>query len=139
LADAESLAKCITGAIKYGADVGSRTTLADYPRERYFANHMMTSATDKLQKLYGTRLRPIVWARSVGLEVVNEWTGLKGGLMRVAGGSGEPGRRHGGDGGLIWTAAGSGVEAISAVFDTGRTLAGVVGNLIVERRGSEGN
>jgi len=136
LADAESLARCIADAIKYGADVGSRTSLADYPRKRYFANHTMISATDKLQKLYGTRLGPIVWARSVGLEVMNEWTGLKGGLMRVAGGSGEPSRRHGGDGGLVWMAAGSGMEAISVVFDTGRTLAGVVGNLIGERRGS---
>ena len=136
LADAESLARCISDGIKYGADVGSRTVLADYPRERYLANHTMISATDKLQKLYGTRLRPIVWARSVGLEVVNEWTGLKGGLMGVAGGRGETSRKSRGDGGLVWNAAGSGVEAISAVFDTGRTLAGVVGNLIGERRES---
>lgn len=131
LGDAESLARCIMNAIKYGADVGSQTSLADYARKRYFANHMMISATDKLQKVYGTRLGPIVWARSVGLEVVNEWTGLKGGLMRAAGGSVESGGPHGGDGGLVWMAAASGVEAISAVFSTGRTLGGVVGNLLV--------
>lgn len=131
LADAASLARCIMDAIKYGADVGLQTSLAEYPRKRYFANHMMISATDKLQKVYGTRLGPIVWARSVGLEVVNEWTGLKGGLMRAAGGSVECGGPHGGDGGLVWMAAASGVEAISAVFTTGRTLGGVVGNLLV--------
>lgn len=135
LADAASLARCIMDATKYGADVGSRTSLADYPRNRYFANHMMISATDKLQKLYGTRLGPIVWARSVGLEVVNEWTGLKGGLMRAAGGSAESGGSHGRDGGLAWMAAASGVEAISAVLGTGRTLAGVVGNLISGKDG----
>ena len=135
LADAESLAECIMDAIKYGADVGSRTTLADYPRKRYFTNHMMINATDKLQKLYGTRLGPIVWARSVGLEVVNEWTGLKGGLMRAAGGSVESGGSHGGDGGLAWMAGASGVEAISAALGTGRTLAGVVGDLISGKDG----
>lgn len=145
LADADSLAGCIVNGIKYGADLGSRTSLADYARARYFENHTMISATDKLQKLYGTRLGPIVWARSVGLEVVNEWTGLKGGLMRAAGGSVEPRRRHGGgDGGLVWTAAASGVSAISAIADTGRTLAGMVAGMVGngmsvgERRGSGG-
>jgi len=136
LADAESLARCIVDAMKYGADVGSRTSLADYPRKRYFANHRMIGATDKLQKLYGTRLGLIVWARSVGLEVVNEWTGLKGGLMGAAGGSVERSQRHGGGGGLVWMAAAKGVEVTSAVFDTGRTLVGLVGTLIGERRGS---
>ncbi|KAG8893132.1 putative ubiquinone biosynthesis monooxygenase, partial [Tulasnella sp. 403] len=85
LADVESLATCIGDALKVGADIGSRTALAPYPKERYFENHKMISATDKLHKLYGTTWPPFVWARSVGLEVVNELDTIKAGLMASAG------------------------------------------------------
>lgn len=85
IADAESLARTIREAAALGLDLGSQTALEAYPRDRYLANHSMLSGVDKLSKLYGTRVGPVVWLRSVGLEVVNEWTGLKEAFMGVAG------------------------------------------------------
>ena len=56
-----------------------------YARDRYFENHKMLSAVDKLHKLYSTTAEPVVWARSVGLEVLNELDTLKAALMVSAG------------------------------------------------------
>ncbi|CAG8712636.1 457_t:CDS:1 [Acaulospora colombiana] len=85
IADAQSLAQTIQSASDLGLDVGSPTALQAYPRERYLANHAMLSGVDKLAKLYGTSFGPVVWMRSVGLDVVNEWDGLKDMFMGVAG------------------------------------------------------
>ena len=68
--------------------LGSRTALLPYPRARYLENHKLLTVVDKLHKLYGTTLPPIVWARSVGLEVVNELTTLKSIFMRSSGSDG---------------------------------------------------
>ena len=65
--------------------VGSYTSLIPYTRARYFENHKMLSAVDKLHKLYTTTAEPVVWARSVGLEVINELDTLKTALMVSAG------------------------------------------------------
>lgn len=65
--------------------LGSRTALLPYPRARYLENHKLLTVVDKLHKLYGTTLPPIVWARSVGLEVVNELDTLKAAIMISAG------------------------------------------------------
>lgn len=48
-------------------------------------NHKLLSATDKLHKLYSSTAPPIVWARTVGLEIVNEFDTLKAALMLTAG------------------------------------------------------
>jgi ubiquinone biosynthesis monooxygenase Coq6 len=64
---------------------GSQTALHPYSRERYLENHKVLSVTDKLHKLYGSTLTPVVWARSVGLEVLNELSLVKGALMFSAG------------------------------------------------------
>lgn len=85
LADAASLARTVEEAMASGLDVGSRTALEAYPRDRYLANHGILSGVDKLSKLYGTRMEPVVWLRSTGLEVVNECTSLKEAFMAVAG------------------------------------------------------
>ncbi|KAH8103880.1 ubiquinone biosynthesis hydrox [Cristinia sonorae] len=85
LADAEALAKCIHDSASRGGDIGSYTSLMPYSRARYFENHKMMSAVDKLHKLYSTTAMPIVWARSVGLEVANELDTLKAALMVSAG------------------------------------------------------
>ncbi|KAG8860395.1 putative ubiquinone biosynthesis monooxygenase [Serendipita sp. 411] len=87
LSDAASLASTILESASLGMDVGSPLALKRYPEERYLANHGMLSSTDKLWKLYGTAMGPVVWARSVGLEVTNEWTALKDAFMHFAGGS----------------------------------------------------
>lgn len=44
------------------------------------------SAVDKLHKLYSSTLQPIVLARSVGLEVLNELDSVKAALMMDVGG-----------------------------------------------------
>jgi 2-polyprenyl-6-methoxyphenol hydroxylase-like FAD-dependent oxidoreductase len=62
--------------------------LLPYTRARWFENHKNLSAVDKFHKLCSPRLLPAVWARSVGLGVVNELDTIKAALMIAAGGSG---------------------------------------------------
>lgn len=81
-------------------------------------NQSLLLATDALHKLYGTTVAPVVWARSTGLEVINELGALKGALMGVAGAS--PGRRDG----AWWNTAASGVEGLSGVADIARAVGG---------------
>jgi ubiquinone biosynthesis monooxygenase Coq6 len=45
------------------------------------------SAVDKLHKLYSSTFQPLVWARSVGLEVLNELDSVKAAIMTTAGAS----------------------------------------------------
>jgi len=85
IGDVGALVECIENAAIHGGDVGSRTTLIPYARERYLENHTILSAVDTLHKLYSATAPPIVWARSVGLEVVNELDTLKSAFMMSAG------------------------------------------------------
>lgn len=55
---------------------------------RWLENHKILTAVDKLHKLYSTTFPPVVWARSVGLEVINELDTIKAALMTTAGGGG---------------------------------------------------
>ncbi len=75
----------------------------------------MLSATDKMQKLYGSTLSPVVWARSVGLDVLNEWTGAKRRVMLAAGAG-----STGGDGLAAWWDLGA-----SAVSSAAGAMEGV--------------
>ncbi|KAJ7623287.1 ubiquinone biosynthesis hydrox [Roridomyces roridus] len=90
LADVECLSRCIEQALTNGGDVGSRTALLPYAQERYLANHKVMSVMDKLHKLYSTSFEPVVWARSVGLEVLNELDSVKTALMMEASGKDTP-------------------------------------------------
>ncbi|KAL4258622.1 Ubiquinone biosynthesis monooxygenase COQ6, mitochondrial [Pleurotus pulmonarius] len=85
LADVECLSRCIAEAVANGGDVGSYTALLPYAQERYIANHTIMSAVDKLHKLYSTEFEPVVWARSVGVEVLNELDIVKSAIMATAG------------------------------------------------------
>jgi len=85
MGDVESLARCIETAVIQGGDIGSRTALLPYSRDRYLENHGILAAADKLHKLYSSTFEPIVWARSVGLEVINELDVVKAALMMFAG------------------------------------------------------
>jgi ubiquinone biosynthesis monooxygenase Coq6 len=145
LADAKALTKCIEEAVLNGGDIGSSfpiltqlklkvgklhkkkigsyTSLIPYSRARYFENHKLLSATDKLHKLYSTTLPPVVWARSVGLEVVNEWSALKGALMGEAGAEGDSES----GGGSYWEMASKGVGSVVGGVDF---VKGVVGALV---------
>ncbi|KAJ7890625.1 ubiquinone biosynthesis hydrox [Mycena olivaceomarginata] len=114
LADVECLSRCIQNALLQGGDVGSRTALSPYGQERYFENHKIMSVMDKLHKLYSTSFEPVVWARSVGLEVVNEFDSLKAALMMEASGNGLNGP--------------PGVESLASATDAARVVrTGVAG------------
>jgi len=106
LGDAECLARCIEEAILKGGDIGMfsmclwvpaashivclfsgmYTSLLPYTQERYLENHKLMSVMDKLHKLYTTSFGPLIQARSVGLEVLNEFGSVKAAMMAVAGG-----------------------------------------------------
>jgi len=88
LADVQALAQAIETGLLQGGDIGSRTALLPYTRARWLENHKFLTAVDKLHKLYSTTLPPVVWARSVGLEVINELDAIKAALMVTAGGGG---------------------------------------------------
>ncbi|TKY87721.1 hypothetical protein EX895_003302 [Sporisorium graminicola] len=114
IADVRSLSKTLRAALGAGADIGSYNALKGYARERYWENQKMLSAVDHLHWLYaGTPVplqqqadggkeqrerdglvktaakevvgRGVVWARSTGLEVINELGFVKNAFMRQAG------------------------------------------------------
>ncbi|KAF5336069.1 hypothetical protein D9611_006401 [Ephemerocybe angulata] len=134
LSDVECLTRCIEKAILHGGDVGSYTALLPYAQERYLANHILMAAVDKLHKLYTTELEPVVWARSVGLEVLNELDSVKAAIMMQAGANAQ---QHGSPG---WNAAASVIQNASAAVETvsavvpalSRTIIGGIGNLLAQ-------
>ena len=114
IADVRSLSQTLRAALRAGADVGSYNALKGYARDRYWENQKMLSAVDHLHWLYaGTPVplhqqadggkeqkerdglvktaakevvgRGVVWARSTGLEVINELGFVKNAFMRQAG------------------------------------------------------
>lgn len=107
---------------------GSHTALSSYAQERYFENHRLMSAVDKLHKLYSSTLEPVVWARSVGLEVLNEFDSIKAAIMMNAGAYSDRGNKAEGTG---WAMAAKGVEGLATGAATakvvGRGIAGMVG------------
>ncbi|TFK29762.1 COQ6 monooxygenase [Coprinopsis marcescibilis] len=117
LADVECLAKCVERSVARGGDVGSYTALLPYAQERYLQNHIMMAAVDKLHKLYTIDLEPVVWARSAGLEVVNELDSLKAALMMSAGAEApvEPSV-------AAWSAASNLIQGASAVVELSRAV-----------------
>lgn len=85
----------------------------------------MLSACDKLHKLYSTTAGPVVWARTVGLEVLNELDTIKAALMMTAGSerTKEPGQ-------VGWELAAKGIEAFAKNVNGARELASSVKNLV---------
>jgi len=117
------LVSCIRRAVVLGADIGSYTALQPYARARYFQNHKILAATDKLHKLYSTTWEPVVWARSVGLEVVNELDSVKAAIMGTAGASVSE-RRTSSDrpSSSAWNASAKGVETLAGIVDTAKMI-----------------
>jgi ubiquinone biosynthesis monooxygenase Coq6 len=99
-----------------------------YAQERYFENHKFMAALDKLHKLYSTSFGPVVWARSVGLEVLNEFDSIKAAIMMNAGGS----KRSGiGPGVPSWSRlAVSGVEGLGMLRQVGGAVSGMFGSVL---------
>ena len=87
----------------------------------------MMSTVDKLHKLYANTAPPVVWARSTGVEVLNELDTLKAGIIGAAGGrSGVPGSP--------WEMVAGGVEALISgtriVGALGTGLSSVAGGIL---------
>ncbi|KAG5647914.1 hypothetical protein DXG03_007838 [Asterophora parasitica] len=126
LADVECLTRCIEDALEKGGDVGSYTALLPYAQERYFENHTLMGTVDKLHKLYTTTSEPIVWARSVGVEVLNEFDSVKAALMMTAGA-----RDHKVDPTAAgWNMAAKGVEGLAASVNTAKLIGGGLGGMV---------
>ncbi|KZP30551.1 ubiquinone biosynthesis hydrox [Athelia psychrophila] len=88
LGDVQALVEAVEGCVEVGGDAGSYTALLPYARARYAPNHTLMSAVDKLHKVYSpafSAVKPVVWGRSVGLEVLNELDAVKGAIMGGAG------------------------------------------------------
>jgi ubiquinone biosynthesis monooxygenase Coq6 len=87
------------------------------------------SAVDKLHKLYSSTLGPVVWARSVGLEVLNEFDSVKAAIMMNAGAYNVHGNLTGDA--TAWAVAAKGVESLATGAATakivGQGVAGMVG------------
>jgi len=83
------------------------------------------SATDKLHKLYATDIQPIVWARSVGVEVLNELDSVKAAIMMTAGAQE---KRKTGATSTGWNFAGDVVETVATTVKTAGFLKDVVMN-----------
>ncbi|KAJ9114723.1 hypothetical protein QFC22_005599 [Naganishia vaughanmartiniae] len=81
LADVKVLGDVWEKVKSNGGDLGAYTSLLPYTRERYPANHLLLSTTDKLHYLFSTRIPGINWARSVGMDVINELGPIKKLLM----------------------------------------------------------
>ncbi|GAM86027.1 hypothetical protein ANO11243_040370 [Dothideomycetidae sp. 11243] len=86
LADAAALAEAIDYALGVGWDIGGPWALDRYNAARWGANSAMCGAVDKLHKLYSAGSGPVVWARSLGLDLVNRADWAKGFFMRAASG-----------------------------------------------------
>lgn len=72
------------------------------------------SGMDKLHKLYASTFEPVVWARSVGLEVINEFDSLKAAIIMAAGGYPRPHSNDGNSSFVPWNLLAKGVEGIAA-------------------------
>lgn len=146
LADVECLARCIHETILQGGDVGqptfqlfvshpffssfnslpgSYTALLPYAKARYFENHKIMAAVDKLHKIYSSTYEPLVWARSVGLEVLNEFDSLKATIMMSAGAH-DGGNRNTWTGATGWSLVARGVGSLATSSDAARKIAGIV-------------
>lgn len=85
------------------------------------------SAVDKLHHLYGTDAGPVVWARSLGLEVVNELDSIKAALMLQAGAKA---RLRTSGGSPVLNAIAGGIESVNDLTVGAKMVGGVLKNLV---------
>lgn len=102
-----------------------------YGQERYLANHTMMSAIDKLHKLYSNEMEPIVWARSVGIEVLNELDSVKAAIMTIAGASAQTGiGKEAPARNFAWDFAGNAVQSFANTGKAVGVLKGAVWDVV---------
>ena len=107
---------------------GSYTALLPYSRERYLQNHIMLSTVDKLHKVYSTDAEPVVWARTVGVEVLNELDSLKAAMMTVAGAQSSVGDIKASAG---WDVAAKGLETLITGSRLAHSMSGGLNDALV--------
>ena len=88
------------------------------------------SAVDKLHKLYSSTFEPLVWARSVGLEALNEFDTVKAAIMMSAGAS--PRVYDGMNASTGWNLTARVVESVTNSISVAKmandALVGMIGN-----------
>ncbi|CAG8676792.1 919_t:CDS:2, partial [Scutellospora calospora] len=77
LADVQSLVKVIEHGVITGQDLGNIQLLKNYSSDRYLSNLIMLGSVDKLHKLFGNNFAPIVFIRSLGLQMINNLEPVK--------------------------------------------------------------
>lgn len=82
--DVAALSRLVIAAVEEGADPGAPSLLARYQRLRRPDNLMMLAATDALDRLFSTDLRPVRAARDLGIAAVHRMPGLKRLFMKQA-------------------------------------------------------
>jgi len=88
------------------------------------------SAIDKLHKLYSNDMEPIVWARSVGIEVLNELDSLKTAIMTMAGAQTGPVGKEAPTRNFTWDFAGNAVQTFAGTGKAVEILQGAVWNVV---------
>lgn len=88
----------------------------------------MLSTVDKLHKVYSTDLEPVVWARTVGVEVLNELDSLKAAMMTVAGAQPSVGEIKAS---TSWDVAAKGLETLIAGSRLAQSMSGGLNDALV--------
>lgn len=68
--DAQCLVETLEVATNRGLDIGQKMALEPYFAERYLPNHILLGVVDKIHKIHTTSLQPVVWARSLGVDIL---------------------------------------------------------------------
>lgn len=85
--DVAALIEVLNSAKLNGDDIGSDETLENYVRWRRTDNMVLIAAMDGLTRLFSNNVKPLKYARAVGLEVVNHIPPLRRFFMRHARGT----------------------------------------------------
>lgn len=75
--DVQSLVSTLETSVNRGLDLGTKFALEPYFAERYPVNHVMLGIVDKIHKIYSTDWKPLVLARSLGLDAINNLPFIK--------------------------------------------------------------
>jgi 2-octaprenyl-6-methoxyphenol hydroxylase len=84
LRDVALLAELIADTARLGLDIGSRTVLERYERQRQGDSLRLVAATDLLNRLFSNDLPPVRLARDIGLGIVEKFPALKRFFMLTA-------------------------------------------------------
>lgn len=87
IADAQCLAEYILSAKQAGMDPGESYFLAQYQRERQAAVATMQGGIHAIHAAFGAEATPLLWLRSIGVNMINMTTPLRRKLAEVAAGN----------------------------------------------------